>query len=89
MTRPDKFQKFWVQIAFDLETGKYTLNLKPAHHRDETITTEPHFFFGERKFDTDLQARAEAERLFGELEWKPREGIGNSEARVDFVCRKP
>lgn len=80
MTRPDKFQKFWVQIAFNAESGNYTINRKPAHHRDETITTEPHFFFGDRRFDTDSEGQSKAERLFGELSWKRREGVGNSGA---------
>lgn len=67
---------------------QFTIDLKPYNYRDETRSMEPHRFFGKRSFSSFQQAMAEADRLFGTLDWRRMEDF-NCRATVELICRKP
>ena len=59
-----KLQKFWIQIDYNVETEKYSINLKPAYYQDEPAKIEPQLFLGQRSFNTSSEAELEAEKLY-------------------------
>jgi hypothetical protein len=88
MPTDTKLQKFWVYVVRNEDTHECTIDLKPYYHHDETTKTEPHRFCGMRSFSSFQEGMAQADRLFGVLDWR-RMGDFNCQAPVELICRKP
>ncbi len=82
-----KVQKFWVFVAKVRDQHRFTIALKPFHHRSQTVTKKPFLFVSRRSFTSEKRAMQEAVWLFGTVAWK-RVG-GDLKAPVAFVCRAP
>jgi hypothetical protein len=83
-----KVQKFWVYVVPSpkaTEANKFTIAIKPAHHRNQTITKKPFVFVSQRTFASETRAVQEAVWLFGQVKWE-RDGKRNlPRARLEFA----
>ena len=85
-----QFKMFWVYVVpckQEKALGRFTLMLKPFHHRSRTVTKRPFLFVSRRTFASLPRAKQEALWLFGPLKWE-RDG-DNPRARVHFFRGAP
>ena len=86
MATTSKVQKFWVFVV-KLKERRFTIALRPFHHRSQTVTKPSFVFISQRSFTSERRAMQEAVWLFGTVAWK-RVGA-NLKAPVAFVCNAP